>query len=164
MTQSYGNTGERVLVAIDIAKQRNAVLIQFPDESRKKFIVANKQNDYQEFSTYLKSLGFPCVVGLEATGNYHRPLAYYLIQQGFEMKLISSMASARTREAMYDSWDKNDPKDAQVILHMLKTGLTQIYYDPLIQRINDIQEISKTYYQVSLRKTRVQHSIMTHFY
>jgi transposase len=46
---------------------------------------------------------------------------------------------------------------------MLKTGLTQTYYDPLIQRINDIQEISKTYYQVSQRKMRVQHSIMTHF-
>ena len=28
MTQSHGNTGEKVLVAIDIAKQRNAVLVQ----------------------------------------------------------------------------------------------------------------------------------------
>jgi len=163
MTQMYGNTGEKVLVAIDIAKKSNTVLIQFPDESRKKFIVANKLSDYQEFTAYLKSLGYPCVIGLEATGNYHRPLAYYLQQEDFYLKLISSMAAARTREAMYNSWDKNDPKDAQVILHMLKTGLTQTYHDPLIHRINDIQELSKTYYQVSLRKTRVQHSIMTHF-
>lgn len=69
MTQSYGNTGEKVLVAVDIAKQRNAVLIQLPDESRKKFIVANKLSDFQEFTAYLKSLRFPCVIGLEATGN-----------------------------------------------------------------------------------------------
>lgn len=163
MTQSHGITGEKVLVAIDIAKKRNAVLIQLPDDSRKKFMVANKLSDYQEFSTYLKSLRFPCEIGFEATGNYHRPLAYYLIQQGFEMKLISSVASARTREAMYNSWDKNDPKDAQVILHMLKTGLTQTYHDPLLHRTNDIQELSKTCYQVSLRKTRIQHSIMTHY-
>jgi len=163
MTQSHGNTGEKVLVAIDIAKQRNAVLVQLPDENRKKFIVANKLSDYQEFSAYLKSLKLPCMIGLEATGNYHRPLAYYLHQIGFELKLISSVAAARTREAMYNSWDKNDPKDAQVILHMLKTGLTQTYHDPLLNRINDIQELSKTYYQVSLRKTRIQHSIMTHF-
>jgi hypothetical protein len=27
---------------------------------------------------------------------------------------------------MHNSWDKNDPKDAQVILHLLKTGLAQI--------------------------------------
>lgn len=163
MTQSYGNTGEKVLVAIDIAKKRNSVLIQLSDGSRKKFIVANKLSDYQEFVAYLKSLRFPCVIGLEATGNYHRPLAYYLQQEGFDLKLVSSVAAARTREAMYNSWDKNDPKDAQVILHLIKTGLTQTYYDPLIQRINDIQEISKTYYQVSQRKVRVQHSIMTHF-
>lgn len=101
-------------------------------------------SDYQEFSAYLKSLRHPCVIGLEATGCYHRPIAYYLQQVGFELKLVSSVAAARTREAMYNSWDKNEPKDAQVILHMLKTGLTQTYYDPLLHRINDIQEISKT--------------------
>ncbi len=33
MTQSHGNTGEKVLVANDIAKQRNAVLIQYPASS-----------------------------------------------------------------------------------------------------------------------------------
>ncbi len=59
MTQPYGNTGAMVLVAIDIAKKRNAVLVQFPDESRKKFIVTNKLSDYQEFTAYLKSLGYP---------------------------------------------------------------------------------------------------------
>jgi len=32
------------------------------------------------------------------------------------------MAAARTREALRNSWDKNDPKDAQVILHMLRIG------------------------------------------
>lgn len=32
---------------------------------------------------------------------------------------------ARTREAMRNSCDKNDPKDGQVVLHPLKTGLAQ---------------------------------------
>ena len=34
------------------------------------------------------------------------------------------MALARMREAMHNSWDKNE-KDAQLILHMLKIGLSQ---------------------------------------
>ncbi len=46
MTQPYVNTGEKVLVAIDIAKKRNTVLIQLPDESRKKFMVVNKMSDF----------------------------------------------------------------------------------------------------------------------
>lgn len=163
MTQPYGNTGGDVLVAVDIAKKQDAVLIQFPDGSRKKFTVANNLNGYRGLSNYLNALKLPCKIGLEATGNYHRTLAYYLQQRGFDLKLISSVAAARTREAMFNSWDKNDPKDAQVILHMLQTGLTQTFYDPLINQTNDIQELSKTYYQVCLRKVRVQHSIMTHY-
>ena len=163
MTQPYGNTGRDVLVAIDVAKNQNAVLIRLPDGARKKLTVINNLAGYRELSSYLKKLEVPCKIGFEATGNYHRALAYYLQQRGFDLELISSVAASRTREAMFNSWDKNDPKDAQVILHMLQTGLTQTYHDPLVHRINDIQELSKTYCQVSLRKTRVQHSIMTHY-
>jgi transposase len=163
MTQPYANTGGVALVAIDIAKKQNAVLIQLLDGARKKLTVTNDLQGYRELGHYLKKLKVPCKVGFEATGNYHRTLAFYLRQQGFELELISSVAASRTREAMFNSWDKNDPKDAQVILYMLQTGLTQTYHDPLVHQINDIQELSKTYCQVSLRKTRVQHSIMTHY-
>ena len=127
MTQPYGNTGGVVLVAIDVAKKQNAVLIRLPDGTRKKLTVTNNLADYRELSNYLKKLEVPCKIGFEATGNYHRALAYYLQQRGFDLELISSVAASRTREAMFNSWDKNDPKDAQVILHMLQTGLTQTY-------------------------------------
>jgi len=163
MTQSIYNMGSVVLVAIDIAKARNDVLVQFPDGAKRKFKVANKLADYQEFTSYLKSLDLPCLIGFEATGNYHRPLAYYLESEGFALRQVSSLAAAKTREALYNSWDKNDSKDAQVILHMLKTGVSQTYCDPMIHNFNEIQELSKAYYQVSLRKVRVQHSMMTHY-
>src|SRR5262249_7662998 len=68
----------------------------------------------------------------------------------------------RTRDAMFNSWDKNDPKDAQVILHLLKNGTTQRYLDPLITGHLDLQEMANTYQQVSLRKVRLQHSLITH--
>ena len=67
-----------------------------------------------------RELGKPVIVGFEPTGNYHRGLAHRLIAAEFEVRLISSMALARTREALHNGWDKNDPKDAQVILHMLQ--------------------------------------------
>ena len=89
------------------------------------------------------------IVGFEATGNYHRPLAYRLLKAGFELRLVSSVALARTREALHNGWDKNDPKDAQVILHMLKIGATQSYCDPICSGINDIQELSKTHEVIS---------------
>lgn len=163
MTYSDCNTNAHIFVAIDVAKLSHQVLIEIPTGQRKKLKVANNMDSYQSFIQTLRSFGLPCHIGLEATGHYHRTLAYHLLMAGFQVHLIASLTSARTREAMYNSWDKNDPKDAQVILHCLKTGLIQRYHDPLINQINDIQEISKTYHQVSLRKVRVQHSIMNHY-
>src|SRR5215472_5187633 len=70
---------------------------------------------------------------------------------------------ARTRDALYHSWDKNDPKDAQVLLHLLKSGVTQRSHDPLVQGVNDWQELAQAHFQISWRKTRVQHSMLTHY-
>ena len=104
----------------------------------------------------------PCEIAFEPTGDYHRPLVYVLGQAGFQLCQVSSIAVARTRDALYNSWDKNDPKDAQVILHLLKTGTTQRYLDPLVTGHHDLQEMANTYQQVSLRKVRLQHAIVTH--
>jgi hypothetical protein len=51
--------------------------------------------------------------------------------------------------------DKNDPKDAQVILHMLRIGATQTYCDPIRAGIHNIQELSKTHEVVSRAKTEL---------
>jgi hypothetical protein len=48
-----------------------------------------------------------------------------LLEAGFGVRLVSSLALARTREALHNGWDKNDPKDAQVILHMNSTEFEQ---------------------------------------
>jgi transposase len=105
----------------------------------------------------------PVVAGFEATGNYHRPLVWRLLEAGFDLRLISSVALARTRQALHNGWDKNDPKDAQVILHMLRLGICQRYYDPLAHGINDIQELSKTHDAVAKAKTELLHRIQTHY-
>ncbi len=68
----------------------------------------------------------------EATGNYHRPIAWRRIEAGFAVRLVSSMALARTRAALPNGWNKNDPRDAQVILHMLRIGATQCNLDAAV--------------------------------
>lgn len=153
-----------VLVAIDIAKLRHEVLIDAPGwKNRKRLILLNTVVEFRRFADYLHGLKYPVRIAFEATGNYHRPLAHFLKSEGFELALIPSLAVARTREAMHNSWDKNDPKDAQVLLHLMRTGLTQHYHDPLVNHIHDFQELSLTYAQVSLEKTRMQHRLLTHY-
>jgi len=72
-------------------------------------------------------------------------------------------ASARTCEAIHNGWDKNDLKDAQVILHLLCTGLTQRCHDPLLHGLNDLQELSKTHEAISKAKTEVLHRLLIHY-
>ncbi len=110
----------------------------------------------------LRRLGRPVQIGFEATGIYHRTLAHFLIVEGSHLERIASVAVAGTREGMHNSWDKNDPKDTQVVLHLLRAGFTQHFHDPLANQIHDVQELSLTYAQVSLEKTPTQHRLLTH--
>jgi transposase len=164
MTNLKPMPSESVLVAIDISKLRNDILIDVPGASRhQRLVVLNTRCEHDRLVERLLAFGKPVVAGFEATGNYHRPLAYRLLQAGFALRLVSSVALARTREALHNGWDKNDPKDAQVILHMLKIGATQAYCDPICSGINDIQELSKTHEVISKAKTELWHRLLTHY-
>jgi transposase len=155
MTKRSSTPADAVLVAIDMSKHRQKVLIERPEGGRRRrMTVMATKADYDRLAGDLAAIGRPFVVGFEATGNYHRTLAHRLLAAGFELRPISSVALARTREALHNGWDKNDSKDAQVILHMLRIGATQRYVDPLAAGINDLQEMSKTHEAISKAKTQ----------
>ena len=163
MTTNINNTKSTLWVAIDASKLKHDVLIEYPNGTHKKLVIQNNLSDFNRLLGYLKKDGHQVIVGLEASGYYHRAIAYFLLDQSCEVRLISAIATARTREVQYNSWDKNDTKDAGVILYLLKSGITQYYYEPLLHNTIDIQELSNTYRQISLRKMRLQHSIQSHY-
>ena len=164
MTKRNSTPPDAVLVAIDMAKHRQEILLERPEGGRRRrMTVMATKADYDRLADELTAIGRPVIVGFEATGNYHRTLAHRLLTAGFELRLISSVALARTREALHNGWDKNDSKDAQEILHMLRIGATQRYVDPLAAGINDLQEMSKTHEAISKAKTQTWYRILTHY-
>ena len=163
MTNSNDIGNSSTWVAIDIAQRRNEVLIQRPGRKRYRMSMTNDRADHDRLVRHLQRVGGSVEVAFEATGNYHRTLAWRLISAGFHIHLISSVALARIREALHNSWDKHDAKDAQVILHMLSAGNVQHYHDPLVQGLNDWQELSKTHEAISKAKTEVLHRLKTHY-
>jgi hypothetical protein len=95
---------------------------------------------------------------------YELPLTgYRVVSEGFDVVLVSSVAGARLREAIFNSWDKNDPKDASVIMRLLKQGMTQCYWEPLLMQTHDLQELSTTYHHIARAPTRLQHVLLTHY-
>ena len=163
MTSIPSTTSPVVWVAIDIAKLTHQVLLELPSGKRRVMRVANTKTEMDRFVAALRAFEHPCEIAFEPTGDYHRPLAYVLGQAGFRLCLVSSLAVARTREALYNSWDKNDPKDAQVILHLLKNGTTQRYLDPLVTGHQDLQEMANTYQQVSSKGRDRLQEIRSHW-
>ena len=127
------------------------------------YLFSTRVQNLDRLIEVLHAFGKPVICAFEATGNYHHFIAWRLIEAGFEVRLVSSMALARTREALHNGWDKNDSRDAQVILHMLRIGATQRYHDPIRAGINDVQELSKTDEAIAKAKTEIQHRILTHY-
>ncbi len=123
MTSHSSTTSPVVRVAIDVAKLTHQVLLELPERPAPRRC-ASRTPSRRSTASWRRCARStrPCEIAFEPTGDYHRPLAYVLGQAGFQLASVSSLAVARTREALYNSWDKNDPKDAQVILHLLKNG------------------------------------------
>jgi transposase len=163
MTSNIDPISPKTWVAIDIAKGINVALIEHADGRQQRFRFVHQRDDYDRLVEFLRGCDSPCRIALEPTGDYHRTIAYRMLSEGFDLVLVSSVAGARLREAIFNSWDKNDPKDAQVIMRLLKQGITQQYCDPLFSGSHDLQELSKTYLQVSRARTRLQHVLLTHY-
>jgi transposase len=96
MTKSHDTPRTVTLVAIDVAKGHHDVLVEPPAPTRRRrFRLDDSVEDYERFAGYLRSIGASALIGFEATGNYHRPLVYFLQRSGFELQLIPTIALAR---------------------------------------------------------------------
>jgi len=126
VTDHLDATASANLVAIDTAKDWNVVLVQETSGARRSSKVANRKLDHDRLITFLKNLPGRVLAAVEPTGDYHRLLAYRFLSEGIEVVSISSVALVRV--ARYRTWDKNDPKDAQVILSMLTQCMVLTYY------------------------------------
>lgn len=159
--KAYSNANVAYL-AIDIAKKSHDVFVEWPSGKHKTLKIENSLDGYKRLLAIVGTDN-KIIAGFEATADYHRNIAYWLAQQGVECQLISSLASARARDMLFNSWDKNDKKDARVIMYLLKNGMGKAFYDPLLRDTMDIQELSNTYYQISLARSRCYHSLLNHY-
>lgn len=163
MTDQADPSLPRTWVAIDVAKGWNVALVEHGDGRRERFRFAHQRKDYDRLVAYLQAAVPPCRIAVEPTADYHRTLAHRLLLEGFDVVLVSTVAGARLREALFNSWDKNDPKDATVILRLLQQGMTQRYCDPVAMQTHDLQELSKTYHHIAMARGRLQHLLLNHY-
>ncbi len=102
MADTYDSTTAVHFLAIDVAKQWNAVLIETATGTRHRFKMANSAQDFERLIQFIRNLGGRCRGALEPTGDYHRPIAHRLVLAGVDLVSVSSIAQARYREAKFN--------------------------------------------------------------
>ncbi len=163
MTDSNNISIPQVFIAIDIAKKSHDALIAWPSGKKKAVKISNTLSGYNSLLSIAGVDADNISVAFEPTADYHRNIAYWLKSKGIQCFLVSSLTCARAREMLFKSWDKHDRKDAQVILYLMQQDMMLPFYDPLLENMMDIQELSNTYHQISLARTRCQHSLLNHY-
>lgn len=120
-------TPSTLCVGIDVAKQRHVSrCVNFRGESLSKpFQFENTKEGFRRLLDSLRSLmkNSGCteiLVGMEPTGVYWLPLAYWLQRQGIKVVQVSCLAVHRSKELDDNSPTKNDNKDALVIARLVK--------------------------------------------
>jgi transposase len=120
---------EVLVVGIDVAKGRHVAVIRRPDGTKEApWAFANTRAAYEALRQRLEAAkqryGCHAVqVGMESTGGYGQPLAYYLArQQGVGVVWIPPAHTKRTKEFVDHSPNKSDPKDAGLIADLVWQG------------------------------------------
>lgn len=124
-----------LLVGIDIAKNKHHAFLGTATGKivLRRLIAENSASGFEhllaQVQFYMTRDGFDRVVfGLEPTSTYHKPLAEFLVEQGFLVVYVTNLAIKKNRDLLDGRWDKNDTKDAANVADLISQGKCQ-YYD-----------------------------------
>jgi transposase len=128
---------EHLIVGIDIAKDKHHAFFgtAYGKTLWRRLIFTNDFIGYlrlvEQTELLLKQHRLKEVVfGLEPTGNYHKPLAHWLIQHDYPVVLVAGKAVKDNRELLDGRWDKNDTKDSANAADLVSQGKCQFYEQP----------------------------------
>jgi transposase len=163
-----------LIVGIDVAKNKHYAFFGTATGKTilKRLIFENSIKGFEKLLTHEESLkvqhGLEKVIfGLEATGNYHKPLGEYLIKCCRNVVLLSGVAVKNNRRMMDCRWDKNDTKDAAVIADLISQGKF-LFYEYVSMPIRDLRNLlslkRRLKKQEHVYKVRIRNSLLAQYF
>ena len=117
---------------------------------------------------YMDRDGFEDVVfGLEPTSVYHKPLAEFLIEQGYLVVYVTNEAIKKNRSLLDGRWDKNDTKDSANVADLVCQGKCHYYDLPDIQ-LRDLRNLlllrKRLRKQLHSSKMRIRNNLVAQYF
>jgi transposase len=131
---SVRGSDHHLIIGIDVAKDRHHAFFGTATGKSllRRLIFDNNRAGFESLTDRARQLmaTHSCshaVYGLEPTGNYHKPLASWLLEHGHMLVLVTNKAIADNRESLDGRWDKNDTKDSANVADLVAQGKCQFY-------------------------------------
>ena len=167
-------SSEYLIVGIDVAKHKNYAFYGTATGKTllKRLIFENSIEGFEKLLIHEESLkvrhGLEKVIfGLEATGNYHKPLGEHLIKSCRNVVLVSGMAVKNNRNAIDCRWDKNDTKDAAVIADLISQGKF-LFYEYASMPLRDLRNLLSLKRRLKKQehsyKVRIRNSLLAQYF
>jgi len=133
-----------LLIGLDASKKSSVSCFYNIEKDTliRKYCVNHSLEDFQRFTCKIEQImkinNFQnAVIGVEPTGNYHKPLSEYLKNKGYFVTYVSSVAAKNNRKTIANGrWGKNDPRDAYNIVDLMRQGKILFYRDENTESTN----------------------------
>jgi transposase len=119
----------KAIVGVDVAKSKHCACIieNYGRTLRKPFRFENTREGLDRLEAEIKLVSTKpditgVVIGMEPTGHYWKPLAFWLQEHGYTVVLVNPMWVKRHKEDYDNNPTKSDPKDTIVIASLVKDG------------------------------------------
>jgi len=152
-----------LIVGVDIGKDKHYAFLGTPAGRtiQRRLIFENSMEGFGNLlfsiQRYLSDEKLAdVVIGVEPTSVYHKPLAEYLIGQGYSVVYVTNSAIKKNRAILDGRWDKNDTKDSANVADLVSRGRCHFYDLPDVN-LRDIRNL------LSLRKRlkKQEHRLIT---
>ena len=128
---------EYLIVGIDVAKDKHHAFFGLATGRTllRRLIFKNNREGFERLIERSRQLQAEhslskAVFVVEPTGNYHKPLAHWLLEKEEQLVLASNKSIADNRQSLDGRWDKNDNKDSANAADLASQGKCQYLEQP----------------------------------
>ena len=154
-------SSEYLLVGIDVAKDKHHAFFGTAQGKTlfRRLVFENNIEGFWKLLAQVEAMKVQggltkVVLGMEPTGNYHKPLGEHPIRCGHGVVLVSGVAAHENRKTLDGRWDTNDTRDAANVADLVSQG-KRLFYEFPVGPLQDLRNLLS----LKRRFKRVEHGI-----